>query len=519
MKKLLLALFLGTIIYAQGQVCTIDYSQTSPGIYPDTLPTATVGDFYDTDISFLFPTDTMGFDFTNFQIVSVNPPMGLDWECSNDANGCNYDPQADPFGCARVWGTPLIPGQYTVEIGVIADLTIQSGNATSFFVYLEVLPSLQSNAGFSMNPGFGCEDATVDFTNNNPSGNYTPIPNQTQGFLYSWDFGNGSQSTAENPGSQTYTGAGDYYVDYTCIIDTFGFFLDGITINNVSCDDAIGFGEPDIYIYVYDGDDNLVHTTESSPNDNNLPQTHSMNVQLDNPPYYVMVWDDDSDNWTGTADDNCVNGNEGSTASANLLLPAIDSYGTTTQVGSNGGLNFTYDINKPIVEIDLTDTLTIYSNPPTPIIDVDQNGPVLSTDDLGYSYQWYLDGTPISGETSTSHTPTTPGLYTVTAVDSNGCFSTSQEFDYDNVGLEKMDLLGFNMYPNPASDQVKIVFNPSVELESVSLLDLTGRTLINESNIDKNSIVLNVADQTSGVYIVALKAVSGQVHTSKLVIE
>ncbi|MEX2485077.1 MAG: T9SS type A sorting domain-containing protein [Brumimicrobium sp.] len=519
MKKLLLALFLGTVICAQGQVCTIDYSQTSPGIYPDTLPTATVGDFYDTDISFLFPTDTMGYDFTNFQIVSVNAPMGLDWECSNDANGCNYDPQVDPYGCARVWGTPLIPGQYDVEIGVIADLSIQSGNSTSFFVHIEVLPSIQSNAGFAMNPGFGCEDATVDFTNNNPSGNYTPIPNQTQGYLYSWDFGNGSQSSAENPGPETYTGAGDYYVDYSCIIDTFGFFLEEVTVNNVSCDDAVGYGNPDIYLYLFDGSGTLVHTSESNLNDSDLPTSWGMNVHLNNPPYTLQVWDDDSDNLWGTDDDNCVNGNEGSTASASIVLPAIDSYGTTTQVGSNGGLNFTYNINKPIIEINLTDTLTIYSNPPTPIINFDQNGTILSTDDLGYSYQWYLDGTPISGETSTSHTPITPGLYTVTAVDTNGCFSTSEEFDLEDLGLNNLELLGFNMYPNPASDQVKIVFDPSVELESVSLLDLTGRTLINESNIDNSSIVLNVADQTSGVYIVALKVISGQTYTSKLVIE
>ena len=74
-----------------------------------------------------------------------------------------------------------------------------------------------------MNPGVGCGETEVEFTNNNPSAGYTPIPNQTQGFIYSWDFDNGNQSNQENPVNQTYTATGDYYIDYSCIIDTFGF--------------------------------------------------------------------------------------------------------------------------------------------------------------------------------------------------------------------------------------------------------------------------------------------------------
>ncbi|PHR49865.1 MAG: hypothetical protein COA32_01650 [Fluviicola sp.] len=519
MKKLLLSLFIGTTLVGYGQTCTIDYSQTAAGIYPDTLPTATVGEFYDTDISFLFPTDTAGFDFTNFEIIDVNAPSGLDWECNNDANGCNYDPQVEPYGCARVWGTPTIPGQYTVAIDVIADLTIQSGNLVTFNVYIEVLPPIQSNAGFAMSPGFGCGETEVEFTNNNPSAGYTPIPNQTQGFIYSWDFDNGNQSNQENPANQIYTTTGDYYIDYSCVVDTFGFFLEGITLNNVNCTDAIGYGEPDLYVNVYDGDNTLIFTNISSSNDADLPQTISMSVQLNNPPYTVQVWDNDDDNLWGTDPENCVDNSEGSTQSVTLQLPSINSYGTTTLVGSNGSLNFSYDINKPIIQIETTDTLSIYGVPATPIINDVLSIPLLSTDDLGFDYQWNLDGTPIAGEITNEITPTIVGTYTVTATDTNGCSSTSAPFEYDNVGISEESLAHFQLFPNPAKETVGIIFNSGIDAKEVVLTDLTGR-VINRLPIYKNDqVILDVSKQSSGVYLVSILDSNGEKYTSKLIVE
>ena len=93
MKKtsLLFALFVQLTLFSQG--CTIDYNQTSVGIYPSSLPPATVGMSYSTDVTFVLPTDTLGYPFTNFQIVSINLPLGLNWSCNEALNNCNYNPQ------------------------------------------------------------------------------------------------------------------------------------------------------------------------------------------------------------------------------------------------------------------------------------------------------------------------------------------------------------------------------------------------------------------------------------------
>lgn len=511
---LLCANFLGA------QVCAIDYSQTAVGIYPDTLPDAIAGDFYDEDITFVLPTDTAGFDFTNFQIISANVPIGMSWECSNSQNGCNYDPQADPYGCARIYGTPLVPGFYEIEIVVIADLTISSGNLTSFFVYLDVLPSQQSNAGFSMNPASGCDEVTVEFTNNNPSGNYAPIPDLTQGFLYLWDFDNGTQSVLENPPPQTYNVVGEYIVEYNCIIDTLGFFLNGITVNNIDCGDAIGFGNPDLFVLIYDADWNVVYSSQNALNDNDIPVSWSLNIALTNPPYRIQIWDDDSDNWIGSANDNCVNGDENPSAGINaqgidIVLPAINAYGPTTQPGNNGGLNLTYTINKPIIEVNAEDTVNVYQGIAAPVVIYDPSTNTLSTPDLGYDYQWYVNGAPISGETGTEYQPSGTGSFTVLAVD-DPCFAESDAFQFTNSLLSHF-ANQIKIYPNPASEFVTVELGDR-QINKIEIFDVAGRLVFSESRNFFDTEKIDVTSFGKGYFTVVLTAAENT-WTNKLIVK
>ena len=93
MKKPLTLLFLLVSHLLFGQLCTIDATQTQVGIYPDSLPNGVVGQAYSQDLTFVMPLDTMGYNFSNFQIVSVALPVGLSWACNNTAANCNYNPQ------------------------------------------------------------------------------------------------------------------------------------------------------------------------------------------------------------------------------------------------------------------------------------------------------------------------------------------------------------------------------------------------------------------------------------------
>ena len=109
--KIFMIITLGlTHSIVNSQICNIDYSNTQPGIYPDTMPTGFVGQPYNEDITFVMPLDTMGATITNFNIVNLALPVGLSWDCNNSSNGCNYNPQNDPYGCVNMSGTPLLAG-------------------------------------------------------------------------------------------------------------------------------------------------------------------------------------------------------------------------------------------------------------------------------------------------------------------------------------------------------------------------------------------------------------------------
>jgi len=520
MKPLLLSIFLVGISFSTifAQTCSIDYSENTPGAYPAVLPNGEQGSTYDQDLTFLFPLFDGGLNYSNFQITSVSLPLGLTWKSSNDANGSNYDPQNDPYGCLRVWGTPAETGTFTVEISANATKTDNSESVYTFQVDLTIDASNQTNSEFSFTPSFGCETANVDFSVTNPV-SYAPIPGQTQGVAYEWDFGNGNQSSSATPVTQTYSGAGNYIINYTKIVDTTGFKLQGITINNVGCDDAIGYGEPDIYIIVYDGDGAEVYSTENSSNDNDLPITVNLNIPMINPPYSLLVMDDDSGNQWGTDDDNCNDGDENTNNPTSLNLPAVDDFGSTTQIGNNGSLNFSYDISKDTTQINITDSLTVYSNPTSPVLTADMSGPVvLNTPDLGYLYQWSKDNAMLSpGNNPTSLTTVETGSYAVIAVDTNGCFSTSNNEIIDFTAVEEEIMASTSIYPNPATDQLFIDKNGKTNQLHLSLIDVSGRVLIDQFITTKKQRV-DVSSLSTGMYTVVLSDDQGTMESKKLII-
>ena len=54
---------------------------------------------------------------------------------------------------------------------------------------------------FTVTPTSGCNEVTAHFDNLHPSNGYIPVPMQTTGFSYEWDFGNGQSSADEDPDS------------------------------------------------------------------------------------------------------------------------------------------------------------------------------------------------------------------------------------------------------------------------------------------------------------------------------
>ena len=75
------------------------------------------------------------------------------------------------------------------------------------------------------------------------------------------------------------------------------------------------------------------------------------------------------------------------------------------------------------------------------------------------------------------------------------------------------------LYPNPARDEVYIRVQDEAPLESVSVIDLTGRLLISERIEDcRGPCGISVDVLVSGVYIITIRQSNGQLRTGRILI-
>ena len=84
-------------------------------------------------------------------------------------------------------------------------------------------------------------------------------------------------------------------------------------------------------------------------------------------------------------------------------------------------------------------------------------------------------------------------------------------------GLEDNDTFSLSMYPNPASDRINLTSDQP--LQSATIIDISGRTVLVKSlNFDKNCS-LEVAELPKGYYVLKLTTSSGNQVTRKVILE
>lgn len=121
--------------------------------------------------------------------------------------------------------------------------------------------------------------------------------------------------------------------------------------------------------------------------------------------------------------------------------------------------------------------------------------------------QWYNGSTPIQGATNVLFTPPNNGTYTVVVTDSNGCSSdTSNALIF--VGLELASNLQFDLLPNPASNNTKLILETDWlgELE-IQVVDLQGKILFKEATAAQGNRLereLSLEGIASGLYMVRI---------------
>lgn len=447
MKKIYIALaiLLGIANFSKAQSCglaTPNLSCTSNPAYPttcpdDNLPNGTAGQFYSTDITMYFPTTffepSAGLDVT-INSVDINSVSGMPFGFTWTANPSTVVPSQNEFTALRICGTPFNAGDYTVTISITVFASAFGISQTvnqNIPIALRIDPSTAGNVAFTINNPSGCSPLAASFVTNFPS-------NGNPGYTYFWDLGNGFTTSQEiiPPVEYVAPGPGDssYIIQHTVTIDTVGFFLTNVQVTNVSCTDNPG-NNPDVYLKIFNSQGQEIFNNSNATIEGTPPYNFPLNIELNSPPYKIQVWD--GDGGLLGADDNCADNSEGSTAGVTLLMPTLS--GSSTQVGSVGGLIFNYTINHPVIEISGADTITVSPNPAIPTIaaqpgfDYCENTETKLISTQAVQYQWYKADTLLAGATGQFYFTGTPGNYVVQVTNQFGCSAYSDTAEVNQL--------------------------------------------------------------------------------------
>lgn len=122
----------------------------------------------------------------------------------------------------------------------------------------------------------------------------------------------------------------------------------------------------------------------------------------------------------------------------------------------------------------------------------------------GPGFLWSPSGTLSSSTNQTvTATPASTQIYTVVGTDANGCSNTSTfTVTVENcAGLEEASFGDFELYPNPANQEVTLNFGELKGIQTVSILDLAGRTVLSTTG---TSTTIDVSSLESGKYFLMI---------------
>jgi hypothetical protein len=176
-----------------------------------------------------------------------------------------------------------------------------------------------------------------------------------------------------------------------------------------------------------------------------------------------------------------------------------------------------------------TNPVTVFANI-TPVATITElssgNGmAVLQAGPASATYQWLFQAQPngvYSAEATTTQIDSVTcgdiGEYHTVVVTQNGCSDTSSRYTVLCVGISQLaSEIKFNLMPNPASD----VLNVSYDLNktsniSISIIDLTGRKVMNVTNETQNAgdhlQAIRLNELSAGIYLLNLSTEGGSIN-------
>ena len=143
--------------------------------------------------------------------------------------------------------------------------------------------------------------------------------------------------------------------------------------------------------------------------------------------------------------------------------------------------------------------VNVIQPPPTPTIV--WNGTQFTTAATGVTYQWLLNGNPITGATSANYTPTAIGTYSL-QVAANGCSSTSDSYTLVVTSVDPTLTLSNSceVYPNPAQNDFVIkLFEAPEKTVDIVMINSVGK-VVKTFKVKNKLNVIKTNGLSSGVY-------------------
>lgn len=197
-------------------------------------------------------------------------------------------------------------------------------------------------------------------------------------------------------------------------------------------------------------------------------------------------------------------------ASCNGQPANISASGATSYAWSSGDVGANISVTPSVTSVYTctgsvgacisTETITVNVDAVTTPT-VTQIGNVLNSS-ASSGNQWYLNGSPIAGETSQSYTVTQNGFYSVWITSPFGCKSSSSPKQVTITGLENLSLInGISISPNPAKD-VLYVNSSGKELKKVSftIYSIKGQLIKSGDLLLNTKESISLSDLAPGVY-------------------
>lgn len=135
---------------------------------------------------------------------------------------------------------------------------------------------------------------------------------------------------------------------------------------------------------------------------------------------------------------------------------------------------------------------------------------VLESSIDGDSYQWYLNGEVLSGETSKVVVANQSGDYSV-EVTKGSCSTLSDAFTFNEevLNANKALLAALNLYPNPVEDKMFIELNDIYSV-NVTIFTLSGK-FIDSFEISSNKSEIDMSKFSNGTYLIQFESEKGSV--------